>query len=558
MLVLISIIYFFIKLPFNLSVLCTSHNEGFSFAYGNYFLLKHQLCEGRGLLFILFHALIVKMFGFNTFSIIVGHTAQTFIVILISILIYLIVNQVLKNNLSGVIAVLIWMILIIAPLGSSLKYEILANLTLEPEYFCVLFSLFSILCLIKANLIFNSINSSFNIKESIFLFLAGFFAISSGFFKASGLALSIAMFIWIFIVFIFSKQIELKSLIKKVFWLIGGFIGGLILFYFLLRAFNQDIFSYFMDNVLIGSYSHNYLTSLNSFFKCLKDFMFRHSTSYSNFILFLFVFVLFVWGFLRLIFKRSDPLSKFWLFVSIWGFISMLAVVSPGSYQPYYYHLVWVPIAIVFVLGINDLHLVNNKTINILIAILLSMFFGLRLFFTIPAYIEIIKQQLESSIFNQPQSFQDPVLPYDFNLTKRNGFLHVADEINNLLSNKTDTFYIFNFQKEGLTALTPITYLYAKRYPPTAIICGLLHVETLFKSKLKALKKDLIDTPPKLLIISKDIYMFPWQVKSLTSFLKWFNSFIDRNYNFKIPYVVRLQDSGKEKVETFLFFERKK
>ena len=86
------VFYTLLKMSFNFSVLCSSTNEGFYFVFGQHLLngrhLYFDIFTARGPLFIMFYALIVKVFGFGSYAIIATHFIHTFIVILIGISIY--------------------------------------------------------------------------------------------------------------------------------------------------------------------------------------------------------------------------------------------------------------------------------------------------------------------------------------------------------------------------------------------------------------------------------------------------------------------------------------
>ena len=159
-----------------------------------------------------------------------------------------------------------------------------------------------------------------------------------------------------------------------------------------------------------------------------------------------------------------------------------------------------------------------------------------------------------SPVCAEPQSFQDPVLPYNSELVEREGLLKAADAVNVLIPNKRETLYIFNFASRGVTGFTPLTYIYAKRYSPTTVDSALLQVPTIIESKLKILKRDLINRPPNILIISKDIYLEPWQIKYMEPFLNWFKNFLINN-NYKIVKVFNLSHADGNK-ETFNVYKK--
>ena len=134
-------IYFLLQLPLILSVECANENQGFAFTFGQGLLLWHKLPPGRGLLFVLPYAIILKIFGYNTWAILAVHFLETIVLISIGILIYLIVNRTLKNSFYSALAVLLWVIMVSSPIGGSdLKIEIRSHYNLQDECLSVLFS----------------------------------------------------------------------------------------------------------------------------------------------------------------------------------------------------------------------------------------------------------------------------------------------------------------------------------------------------------------------------------------------------------------------------------
>ena len=50
------LIYFLLKLPLDLSVVCTNENQGFAFIFGQHFLNHLIVSPGRGLFYVAFYA----------------------------------------------------------------------------------------------------------------------------------------------------------------------------------------------------------------------------------------------------------------------------------------------------------------------------------------------------------------------------------------------------------------------------------------------------------------------------------------------------------------------
>lgn len=536
--------YFLLNLPLNLSVLCANQNQGFAFTWGQNFLLWGELTCGRGPLFILLYAIILKIFGFNTWSIIGVHIVETIIFILVGVLIYLIVNKALKSSFYSGLAVLLWVTFITSPLSTpeSLKVEILSHFNLSEESLCILFSLGSLYFLLRER------------KKSSFL--AGIFAVCSFMSKANGAILGIATILWFIQLALFKKE-DFKLLGRKFLFYFIGVISSLALFNLIIYILKGDLVSFWKDYFLIGSYTNEHLKSAQSILGRFLIVMTRNSNSASNFILFLFALLLFIWGLVKCFVSKPSPEARFWSLIGIWGIGNVLVIIIPGEYQPYYYHLIWTQIAIIFVLALQGLFLKirDKKKIITSAAIFISIFFVYRVFLSIPAHYNIAKYYFSLNIFNQSQSFQDPVLSYDSSLIKRAGYLQLADKINILLPSKTSTLYIFNFNEGGYTGLTPLSYIYAKRYPPTTVDCHLLQIPNILESKLIDLRSDLIKRPPDLLIISKTNYLQPWQIKPLSPFLEWFSNFTNTNYKIETALEYK-QLFGEQRVESFVVYRK--
>lgn len=534
MLITFLLAYFLVKLPFNLSVLCANENEGFSFNYGQNFLDGNKPTPGRGFLFILAYVIILKIFGFNTYSIIAVHFIQTLIVFLISIIIYLIMKIVIRNDVFSALTVLFWLLFICTPIGQlGQVVEILSHYTLEPEYFIVLFSLLSIFYLLL----------SFHINEkellgkrlSYFLsLLAGVFSLLSFTFKASGAIIALAIICWFVYLLVFFRK-EFDFFLVRILFYFTGIIFSFVFLNCVLYFISGDLVAYWREYFLIGGYASEEKNLLNQIFQ----FMTRNTSSVSNFLLFLFGFLFFFYGLVKCIFQRGNQnyFNLFWPLTSIWGIGSTCAVITPGMYQSYYYHLVWPPLAIVIAMGLYDLHLnfrkTNYRIITFFTLFLFLVYFSHRISITIPAYYKMTSELLNVSIFSQPQSFQDPVQQYSLNKTNRPGYLQICDFINVLLPDKKSTFYILNFNKPGASGLTPLSYIYAKRPPPTSIDSSLIKVNTIIEKKFQVLKDELTRRPPDILIVGKHFYFDVEQQKYMRTSLPWLDNFIRTNYVYE-------------------------
>ena len=528
-------IFFLLRLPLNLSVACANENQGLGFIWGQNLLLWHDLVYGRGLLYVLLYAAVLKIFGFNTLAIVGIHILETIISISIGILLYLIVQKILKNDFWAGICVLVWITLICTPIGkSSLIVEIASHYNLDEEYLCVLFSLCSILCFSLGNFFDSNQNSNFNIKEKIFSILSGVFAVCSLMSKASGAILCIAVFVWFLQACLFQRE-NFRFLKLRFLYYFLGMLLSLLLFNFVLYVLYGDLLLCWKNYFFVGSYSHDYLNSCSAFFQAIYRFMTRCTDSVSNFILFFTAFVLFVYGLLKGCFGKKNDSTGFWSLISIWGIGNACAIIVPGDYQPYYYHLIWTSISVIFVLGMHELFLflktADKKRISIFVSVLVSIFFIYRIAVSIPAHCDFIRALNALSVFNQPQSLQDPVLPYKTTLNFRPLKFRIADEINILLPDKKSTFYILDFS--GKRLVSSLSYIYAKRCSPTSIDVGLLAVQTIIETKLKILKRDLSVRKPDVLIVPESISLQPWQAAYLPPFLDWADNLIKNNYRLE-------------------------
>ena len=552
------LILFLLNLPVNLSVLCSNENQGFAFTFGQGLLLWKELACGRGILFVSLFAIILKTFGFNTYSIIAVHIIETIILLLIGILIYLIVSKIAENNFWGGLSTAFWVIMISTPIGASdLKVEILSHYNLNEENLCVLFSLSSLFCLVLSDFFDLNQKTTTAIKQNIFSFLAGVLAVCSLMSKANGAILLIGTLLWLVLLCIFRKQ-DFKSLSGKILFYFFGVVLSLFFFNILLYMLGGDLINTWKDYFFLGSYTQEHLTSMKLLLSMFLKFMTRYTNSLSNFTLFLFGLLLFTAGILKGLFQRSkrNIFTNFLLIIGIWGIGNVCVIIAPGAYQPYYYHLIWPSLAIVFSLGLHDISKKVNKRLMMYLTLGISLFFVVRISIVTLPHIKLAKELMETNIFNQPQCFQDPVLPYS-DLTNRRAFLQLADKINILLPKKDSTFYILNFDRQGVAfGFIPTTYIYSKRYSPTTVDSSLLGIPNIIESKVKVLKNDLVKRLPELLVVSGNIYLESWQIKYLSDFIKWFSRYLKDNYNFETTFNY-LEISGTGGTKTFYVYRKK-
>lgn len=548
------ITYILIKLPSDTSVLCSNGNEGFYFVYGHHLLngkhLYTDILTARGPLFIVFYSLILAMFGFATYSIIAVHLFHTLIIILISIAIYLITKKITSNSLYGGLAVFFWVLFQITPIGLwGHKFELEATFALEAEYFCVLFSLYSVLCALFA------LELKLGNKKSLILsFCSGLLAAVSIMFKASGAVLAIAMICWMIYLFVFEKELLNTWKNSIIFCLFGLFIS-LLLFGFSLFLYNGELASFWQSYFMLGNYSSEPLSFWLLILR-IKRFMFRYTSSLSNFILFFITFLFLFWGLVRkCVVKNSNKtLSLLFPLISIWGVGSVCAIIAAGDYGSYYYILIWPAASIVLSLGLYDLF--NNKTMNkniikYTLTFLILLFAFNRLQAVFPGYRTVIKAKLDANILRQPQSFQDPVLQYDLPSVKRGAVLSIGDIVNSHLPNKNDSLYIFAFA-QGHQYFGPPIYMYAKRPPVTPIISDWLYYEKSIKVSLAILRKQLFNNLPTILIIPGNPHLQKWQIKPLLPFFDELNQVIKENYHLKDTFNIEMEKD----LDVYQVFER--
>ncbi len=520
--------YCLVKLPFNLSVVCTSSNEGFYFVFSQYLLDTHKFDFIRGPLFIFIYALVVKLFGFGTWSIIAVHFVQTFTVCLIGISLFYLGKIVLKSDFFSGLTVLFFILFQVTPIGGwGLDFEFESAFALECEYFCILFSIWSLICLL---------NISSGNKSKFLYFLAGIFAAFSFASKASGIIIVIALFCWCIYLFFFQKKHFLNTISNISFFTLG-FLMCVLLFSLVLVSLSAEPLSFWKNSFLIGSYSKSYLKSPLDFLSNILKFMTRDTNSFNNFFLFFLTFLSLAWGLVRshILRIKDDFTQMFWTFISIWGIGNIFAVIAPGEYASYYYILVWPAVSIFLSLLLKDLFsfikIFQMKSVRILICLLISLVFIQRIAVVFPTYLKLAKPNLDLSVFSQPQSFQDPVVfPYSPLPKKRILALWVADLINSQLPDKKDKFYVFNFF-DNFPIFSANLYIYAKRSCQTSILSDHLLVKSILEDRAIKLAKVLIETPPQIIIIPKYLHMSPALRPLIKPFLEWLTLFLEKNYH---------------------------
>ncbi|OGI18275.1 MAG: hypothetical protein A3B68_04365 [Candidatus Melainabacteria bacterium RIFCSPHIGHO2_02_FULL_34_12] len=547
------VFYFLIKLPFNLSVLCSDTNEGFYFIFGQHFLNGTHFDVSEMIytnLFVLIYALIIKLFGFGTWSIIAVHITQTVIVLLIAALIFSITCKLFENTFYASLSVLFWILMQVTPIGQwGNKMELESAFALNPEYFIVLFSLCSVFCLL---------GSLYGKKSLLMAFSAGFIGASSVMLKASGAVMPLAIICWIVYLGLFNRKLFITY--KNTFLiLLIGLIFSFAVFNFWIFLQNNNLMAFWKYYFEVGAYSDDYAKSYSSFFLSICNFMTRYTTSMNNFILFFFAFFSLGWGLVRNIFiKSSSDLFKLACpLLAIWGWGNICSVIAVGGYGSYYYILVWPSVAIFFMIGLRDIYnygtFINRNFLVVGTLILIASLFICRILVIFPAYIQIAKSNFYLNSIFQPQSFQDPVIVSGKVNYRRPDILKLADLINSFLPDKNDTIYILSFKNK--TQYLPLTmYVYIKRFPPTTSISEYFGYKKLLKIKLKALTRDLVKTPPKILIVPRIFYLEPWQTEDLTLFLNWLNLFVDKNYHAKID--IKYKEPGIDRVEIYDVYER--
>lgn len=533
--------YFLFKLPSVLSVTCGNVNEGYYFGYGQHLLegkhLYQDIYAARGPLFILFYALVVKIFGFGTGAIIATHVLHTNILIFIGIVLYLVSNKIFQNDFYSGLSVLFWVLLQTSMIGNWGHYlELESNFSFEAEYFCVLFSLLSIYFIFQ--------------QKTVFSFLSGIFAVCSLMFKGSGAVAIVAIIFWVIYLFLFNRELFSQNK-RNILFFVLGLILTLSIILFALYIHNGELSAFFSQFFSLGYYSNFSTKSIQNMLLALLDFIFRFTLSFGNLFLFLFAFLFFILGLIK------DTSKAFFPLIAIWGIGSVCAVIVPGKYASYYYVLVWPSVALSLVYGIKEVFsnfkFLNKKYIKISFSIFIALFFLQRYWVIYPDYKKKFNEFMSASLFNQPESFQDPVNLKKSN-PKRPPALKIADKINSYLPDKNSTFFIFNFVK-GHQDFSPFIYIYAKRSPSTTVYSDWLHVERLATESSEKLVKDLQRWPPKIIILPNSLFMREWQKSKLVIFFQSLIDFIQENYHLKDK--LNYKYSDKEDTQVHLVFERK-
>jgi len=531
-LVAIILIYFIFKLPFNLSVEYSSLNEGPRLAIGHFLLQGEFFKSYAKPLLIVVYALIVKIFGFGTWSIIAIHFIQTFVSILIAILVYLITLKLYKNYSIANVASLIFLLLLNTPIGAwSGYYELGDHYALEAEYFCILLSLLSIYLILA---------SFSKLKYSILLaFISGIMCVISLFFKGSGTVLLISFLLWI--PYTSTQRKLIKAYKANLIALIVSMVITILLaICFIASIIDSNIIIFFKDLFYPGLYTTQHLISTKGFFENLLSFMFRGDFSYkglNNFIVTSIVIFAITWSILN---RPKDNTKKirnlFEKLIAIWTLGNLCAILAPGSYASYYYLLLYPGASILIATLLAKLiasrtkamYLAKNLFLPILILILVQ-----RIYLLYPTYKIKIKESINSNLFLQKQSFQDPVI-IDTEVPSRRPFiLQIADYINSFLPNKDDRIYILNFIP-GHIIFSSNIYTYIKRLPPTTITADLLHQNIYLKEKINILKEDLTKSPPEIILKPKKIYLEPYletnHKEQLLSLFEWLDNLLGKNY----------------------------
>ena len=535
------VLFFLLKLPFNLSVECSSHNEGFYFVYGHYLFNGDLGMASRGPLFIFVYSMLLKIFGFSAFAVIAVHFIQTFISILIGILIYLISTIILESSFYAAFASLLWFFLLITPIGGwGGGLELDSIFALEAEYFCVLLSLLSIYCLIKSFQIPN--------EGKALAFCAGLLSGFSAMFKMSGIVLLIAYLLW---------TVLTKEKRKHLWFLFLGIVFSLLIYFVSIYTFFGNS-ALSLDSSLYGkSYSTKFIHSFTDFAIAIINFMFRYETSFSGFNNFILTFIMFLgimWSLKRS--KNCNVLiGSFWILIAIWSLGNVGAVMAPGDYAAYYYLLLWPSLSIYFALATKYIFsFPSNPKFKILkIATLIFLFLGClqRIFVTFPNFLGKAEYKFYTNAFSQKQSFEDPVLPYDLKVHYRPTALKLGDLLNSLLPDKSDTFYVVNFVERHYTFSSNL-YVYAKRFPPTTVISDKLHYSSHLNQNIEKLKQDFEKTPPKVIVLPKTMHIRIVQMPYLKSFFEWLDVYAKQYYNLASEINFPLADMTNETIEILI------
>lgn len=537
------VFYFFIKIPFNLSVLCASENEGFYLVFGQHFLNTFEVLGG--ILYIPIFSLILKITGFNTWAIIFIHLLHTLLIMLIGTLIFIITKKLTTPTYGGISSAF-WVLSVLTPNNiSALSNELLSHMSLEAEIPIALFSLLSILLLIKGGTLIPAKLS--NLK---YYFFCGVVSTLPLMFKANGVTFLLALFSWV----ILSLILERKTRLKCIFSLIGGVSTGLTIFSLLVYSFRllkeESFIECIRNYFFVGYYSQN------SFFNFVKSLLiqayaFSNTSSIINSSFFVFIQLLFITNLVYGIKTFNSLKGRILSLLGILGLGNSCTIFATGKYEPYYFYLIWFVFAIT--IGIT-LELINtrysNKLVRNSLLVLISCFFINKFTVTVPSYMSLMETLNQFSIYNQSQSFNDPISTND--KSKRAGLLPIADQINSLVPDKNERVYFLNFHADGITGVSASTYIYSKRFSPTTTLSSNLKHKPLIDRKFKILIRDLKKSPPYLIILSSDLNLKDWQKKAFTSFFKWFSVYLNKNYTLNTTINARVSNTHSEKYLVFI------
>ena len=532
----------FLHVSMDISVLTHSQNEGVYFVAGQGLINSHSMLPGRGIFFTPIYSLLIQICGFNTYALIASHLLQTFIVCFIACLIFLILQKIIPDNFFPLFGVFIWLYLVTVPFGDYLLFEIQAHKAFEAELLCVLFSLMSIFFITLAP------------SQFSYLF-TGIISVIPLMAKANGIFFLFSLIVW-FVLCIFKSK-EKKSQVKFFSWFILGVSISLIALHVVLLIVTHDLIAYWRDNFSAGYYkfTNDVQADFNLFSK-----IFRRQFSSKDIFIGTFFCTYSLYG-LRKSVQLWEGKSLFWdlwLLFGIWGLGSLVAIIIPGKYEPYYYHLAWVPLA--FAISFSWYRIANwlKRTGKVSMVYILNCVIILvllsRLIICSNTYSIILNSAYKNSIFNQPESFQNYVTKSNEPNHYRDSELTFADGINSLLPLNNDTVYVFNFPSPGFSAFTPNIYIYAKRYPPTYVLPEHLMYRHLLPRYIKKLKSDLEKNPPALFVLTNKPYFQSWQVADINPFLKWLLEFLNEKYKPVITF--KSIHEEEKKVEEFLIYRR--
>lgn len=519
------LVYFILKFPFLLSVKCSSSNEGFYFIFGYHFFLDFFQRFTGNFVFIFIYALIVNIFGFNSYSILFAHMLQFLTFYLVSILIFIVLRILNINFKFSILGVLICALMIFFPIGGWGEIlEFNALNALEAEYFVSLFSLISIILFIK----------SLKHNDKKVIFFSSLFAVLSMFCKANGAIIYITYMVWLITEFIFNQEqfFEKKNILLSFFLLL--FTKLLLISTFLILV-SGSLNSFLENYFLVGSYSVNFASSTQNLFTFLYKFLIRNTYSFKglcNLFIFLFSYISIVITVMDYFFSKGrNENTKFWFLLSVWTIGNSFAVLAPGEYGAYYYLILFPGICIFFAKFTHDLFKIKLieklSTVKYLFILIVFIFICIRLIFTVPPYIKNYSETLNSMCFFQKQSFDDN--PSFTNNIYRSSELKLSDLINSFSKDKLDTIFVFNFVEKHYS-LSPPIYVYIKRPPPTTILADHLQYKNILEKRIKFIKSDFNKNPPTILVLPENVYFPLSGLPAFDELTNWFREFILNKY----------------------------